>query len=231
MVHVAPVGEYPCYSNFVVNTGLGERQFSFKERMRMQLVARIQEWWENRIKVILAQSGLYHFKMIDVATTINGVKHILNENFRGETILTLGVGLREILDESCGIISIGPFGCMHARTADAMLKKEMNAKGKARIPGWNKKALRFKDIGNFPFLSIETDGSPFPQLVEANLEAFVLQADRLHKRMKQIKQQRIQKRQWRILPVTLYELVLGNGKVQRAGKNRHIVKRKKSTAR
>jgi hypothetical protein len=27
---------------------------------------------------------------------------------------------------------------------------------------------------------VETDGSPFPQLVEANLEAFVLQARRVH---------------------------------------------------
>ncbi len=31
-----------------------------------------------------------------------------------------------------------------------------------------------------PFLAIESDGSPFPQIIEARLETFVLQAKRLH---------------------------------------------------
>jgi hypothetical protein len=31
----------------------------------------------------------------------------------------------------------------------------------------------------------EADGSPFPQLIEANLEAFVLQAGRLHGKMRE----------------------------------------------
>jgi hypothetical protein len=69
---------------------------------------------------------------------------------------------------------------MPSRVAEAILKKEMNVTGKARIPGWETKAARYEDIGEFPFLAVETDGSPFPQLIEANLEAFVLQAGRLH---------------------------------------------------
>ncbi len=31
-----------------------------------------------------------------------------------------------------------------------------------------------------PFLAIESDGSPFPQIIEARLETFVLQSKRLH---------------------------------------------------
>lgn len=31
-----------------------------------------------------------------------------------------------------------------------------------------------------PFLAIDSDGSPFPQIIEARLETFVLQARRLH---------------------------------------------------
>ena len=34
-----------------------------------------------------------------------------------------------------------------------------------------------------PFLAIETDGNAFPQIIEARLEAFALQARRLHERM------------------------------------------------
>ena len=215
VVRVAPIGEYICYSNFVVNNGLGERQFTFKERMQMQLVARLQEWWESRIKSLLAQSGLYHFEMIDVGTTIGGVNHLLSEHFRGETILTVGLGMREILNESCGVISIGPFGCMPSRMAEAMLKREMTPEGKSRMPGWVKRAKQYADQGAFPFLSIETDGSPFPQLVEANLEAFVLQARRLHQRMTEMHTRRTTNRLWRHLPVTLYELILGNGTVGR----------------
>ncbi len=190
MVRVAPVAEYMCYSNFVVNSGLGERVFTFKEQIKMKLTAQVQEWWERRIKSILAESKLYKFEMIEVEKTIRGVSHLINENFRGEAILTVGLGLREILHDSCGIISIGPFGCMPSRVAESILKREMNVEGKSRIPGWEKKAKNYSDIENFPFLSIETDGSPFPQLIEANMEAFILQARRVHESLGTLKKRK-----------------------------------------
>jgi hypothetical protein len=34
-----------------------------------------------------------------------------------------------------------------------------------------------------PFLAIESDGSPFPQLINAKLESFCLRAERLHHRI------------------------------------------------
>jgi hypothetical protein len=39
------------------------------------------------------------------------------------------------------------------------------------------------DVDDLPFLAIESDGSPFPQLIHAKLEAFCLRARRLHQRM------------------------------------------------
>jgi hypothetical protein len=36
---------------------------------------------------------------------------------------------------------------------------------------------------DLPFLAIESDGSPFPQLISAKLETFCLRAERLHERM------------------------------------------------
>jgi len=211
MVRVAPVAEYMCYSNYVLNSGLSERQFSLKEQLRMKLTSQVQEWWEWHIKTILSKSRLYRFEMIDVAKTIKGVTHLLNENFRGEAILTVGLGLREILNDSCGVISIGPFGCMPSRVAEAILKKEMNMEGKKRMQGKQELKLNFSELDNFPFLAIETDGSPFPQLIEANLESFVLQAKRIHKVILNNRKKHLGSSH-KNLSVRLFDLVTGNGK-------------------
>jgi predicted nucleotide-binding protein (sugar kinase/HSP70/actin superfamily) len=183
-VRIAPVTEYLAYSNHIINQGLAEKEQTLADQMRLRLMAGVQEWWERRIKTILARSGCYRFEMIGVEKTIGSASHLMDENFRGECILTVGLSMREILNDSCGVISIGPFGCMPSRVAEAILKKEMNAEGKLRmkIPFRNQALLR--EVPEFPFLAIETDGSPFPQLVEANLEAFVVQAKRVHEKMK-----------------------------------------------
>jgi hypothetical protein len=73
--------------------------------------------------------------------------------------------------------------------AEAILKKEMNPTGKRRMFG---AAVFEKDETNaeaYPFLAVETDGTPFPLLVEANLEAFIVQARRLHEKIMAEKQQ------------------------------------------
>ena len=208
MVRVAPVTEFMAYTSYVVNQGLGERRFSAKEEIKMHLTARIKEWWERRIKSILARSGLYRFEMIGVGKTVESARHLIDVNFRGEAILTVGLALREILNESCGVISIGPFGCMPSRVAEAILNKEMNVEGKGRVPGWKKRVLRFADLGELPFLSIETDGRPFPQIIEANLEVFILQARRVHEIIARQREHRSARRFFRHLPaVRLYKIV------------------------
>jgi predicted CoA-substrate-specific enzyme activase len=188
MVRVAPISEYMHYNNMVVNAGLVEHPLTPGERMRIRFTSRLQEWWEWRIKSLLSRSGLYPFELTEVEKTVDGVRHLIDINFRGEAILTVGLALREILAPSCGVISIGPFGCMPSRVAESMLKKEMNVEGKSRLPGWKDRARAFDDIGDLPFLAIETDGMPFPQIVEANLESFVLQARRVHERLLALKE-------------------------------------------
>jgi hypothetical protein len=59
----------------------------------------------------------------------------------------------------------------------------MNPRGKQRMFGKTADAGDGRDKETFPFLAIETDGTPFPLLVEANLEAFVVQAKRLHEKI------------------------------------------------
>ena len=39
------------------------------------------------------------------------------------------------------------------------------------------------NMDHLPFLAIESDGRPFPQIIEAKLETFLLRAIRLHHRM------------------------------------------------
>jgi predicted nucleotide-binding protein (sugar kinase/HSP70/actin superfamily) len=180
MVRVAPIAEFMYYGNYVINNGLGERQFTFFEHIKMRITAFVQQWWERKIKAAFAASGLYHYEMIDVSKTIDGVRHLVNENLRGECILTIGLAMREILEPSCGVISIGPFGCMPSRTAESILKKEMDIKGKERMATWKRSPDLADKLDTLPFLAIETDGNSFPQIIQANLESFLLQARKIH---------------------------------------------------
>jgi hypothetical protein len=43
------------------------------------------------------------------------------------------------------------------------------------------------DIDDLPFLAVESDGSPFPQVITAKLESFCLRAERLHHKMLETK--------------------------------------------
>ena len=40
-----------------------------------------------------------------------------------------------------------------------------------------------EEVSHLPFLAVESDGNPFPQVIEARLETFMLQSFRLHEVM------------------------------------------------
>ena len=42
-------------------------------------------------------------------------------------------------------------------------------------------------VSDLPFLAIESDGNPFPQVIEARLETFIIQSFRLHDAMSEYK--------------------------------------------
>jgi hypothetical protein len=167
------------------------------------------EWWERRIKTILSESGLYKFEMIDVGKTIRGVSHLINENFRGEAILTVGLALREILHDSCGVIAIGPFGCMPSRVAESILKKEMNIEGKERMCDPEVTSSISGNFRIFPSF-IETDGSAFPQLIEATLRLYPagLVFTTVYWKQKTMDDSSTGRR----LSLRWYDIVTGNGK-------------------
>ncbi|RLC03840.1 MAG: hypothetical protein DRI57_28775, partial [Deltaproteobacteria bacterium] len=83
-----------------------------------------------------------------------------------------------------GVIAIGPFGCMPNRISEAILNEAMNREAKlATDPENEQLRTTLANIEDLPFLAIESDGSPFPQLINAKLETFCLRAERLHQEM------------------------------------------------
>ncbi len=100
--------------------------------------------------------------------------------------MTVGAALHEILHPSCGVISIGPFGCMPNRLAESILNEKFTTTEKQAVlvaEGKNDFPSLLAQERKLPFLALETDGNIFPQIIEARLEAFVLQARRVHEQL------------------------------------------------
>ena len=67
------------------------------------------------------------------------------------------------------------------RLSEALLTETMNSKAKLATDPKNKQLRTILEgVEDLPFLAIESDGSPFPQVINAQLEAFCLRAERLH---------------------------------------------------
>jgi predicted nucleotide-binding protein (sugar kinase/HSP70/actin superfamily) len=184
VVRTAPITEFFSYLNYILRHGLASnRNLGFKKYISLYM----RWWWqlseEWKLKRIFEKSGLYTREMIDIPKTIAHAAHLMNKHFCGEAILTTGLALRQILHSASAIISIGPFGCMPSRVAEALLFAEMTVGGKvnaSKDPNYRRK---YQGVQNLPFLAIETDGNPYPQIIEARLETLCLQSERIHKMM------------------------------------------------
>ncbi len=125
-----------------------------------------------------------HIRTDNVKHLLGHVGHLVSPDLRGEAILTIGAALTEVLDPFCGVLSIGPFGCMPNRISEAVLSREMNREGKQATGTVKEEMLpvleKYEDL---PFLCIESDGNIFPQIITARLEAFVMQARRFHQEL------------------------------------------------
>ena len=181
VVRVAPVAEYIYYCNFLAKIGMRGTKISITERVKLFFQDMFQEYMENKIKKILKESGLVEDHMLKIKKTVSHGKHHIAKDLLGEGILTVGSALREVIDDTCGIISIGPFACMPSRLAEAILNKEMTLKGKIRAGG---DKIYPDGISSLPYLHIETDGNPFPQITQSKIEIFMLQASKLNKIIK-----------------------------------------------
>jgi predicted nucleotide-binding protein (sugar kinase/HSP70/actin superfamily) len=119
--------------------------------------------YEKTYKKVMVQSDLFQYRLENVDHIISNIQHLINPELTGEAVLTVGAAITEIFRQYCGVIAIGPFGCMPNRLSEAILSREMGTE--------------------LPFLAIESDGNLFPQIITAKLEVFILQALRLQKKM------------------------------------------------
>lgn len=179
IVRTAQTSEWLKYLDWLIkNKILGKRSLSFWLRHF------VKERTDKHIRQLLAPSGLFYNGDMGVDAVVNSARKFISPALQGETILTVGAAFHEILNPACGVISLGPFGCMPNRVAEAILKEKFGSREKrAQLHGQPLMALPLEGDRKFPFLAIETDGNPFPQIIEARLESFCLQAERLHQEM------------------------------------------------
>jgi hypothetical protein len=134
---------------------------------------------ERLLKGIMAGSKLLNGRLEGVEHMINNVRHLINPELTGEAILTIGAAITEVPSHYCGAIAIGPFGCMPNRLSEAILSREMNG-GRSEGDAENGKCGDVA-IEGLPFIAIESDGNPFPQIITAKLEVFLSQSARVHR--------------------------------------------------
>lgn len=180
----SPVSEWLFYSDYLVDKGLADYKMSKIEKLAFIIKKRTMAKYEKRIKSVLSFSGLVHNSQFEIRTVIENATPYISPALGGEAILTIGSSLTEIVSHVCGVIAIGPFGCMPNRMSESILNEVMTRENKLSTDPGNKKLENcIAGMDDLPFLSIESDGSPFPQLIHAKLETFCLRAGRLQQKM------------------------------------------------
>lgn len=178
VVKTAPITEWIHYIDYCVAKGLvGEA--SLGKRLALQAKKMIMRRDERRIGRLLVTSGFTDGHRIGIEHLVCRGSSLLNPRLAGEAILTVSSALTEIGDCAHGVISIGPFGCMPGRIAEAILTYRLVAEKENFSLKRRKFWATHKGRLPLPFLAIESDGNPFPQLVEIQMENLVLAANRL----------------------------------------------------
>jgi predicted CoA-substrate-specific enzyme activase len=184
MVRTAGVAEWLHYSDYCAVNGIASG-VSWSEKLAVRLKHAVKRREEAVIRRLLTLSGFYHPEELELHEIISRSASLLNPRLATEATLTVGATLMELGDNTHGVISIGPFGCMPCRIAEAILACRMESEkpmfSKHNGSFWVNKGKQY----SLPFLAIESDGNPFPQLVEERLESFIMAAHRLRESLKQ----------------------------------------------
>lgn len=183
IVKDANISEWFYYLDYLSTEGVLDPLDTFSKRKERFVRNTYMTFAENKIKKILEKTGYYKYTKINVEPLIAHSKHVFPIECRGETGLTVGTALYESLNKYSGIINVGPFGCMPTRTSEAVGTPEMTVGGKLNAmhlanPQSKLSPVFDKDM-TIPFLTIEADGNVYPQVIEAKLETFALQCERI----------------------------------------------------
>lgn len=191
IVKDAYITEWLYYIDYLMKIKIIEPKKSIKDSKERMVRNLYMQYAEIRVKKALAKSGYYKYERTNIDPLLNHSKHLFPLECRGEVGLTVGTALYETLDHYCGVINVGPFGCMPTRTTEAVVTPELTVKGKVEAHRLNDPKYKinpiFKDTMTLPFLTIESDGNVYPQVIEARLETFTLQAQRAAELMKEAK--------------------------------------------
>ncbi len=188
VVKTAHINEWIQYVDFLIKIDLLEPDKSIKKKIEQEIRYLFMRKAEKKIKKILSKSGFYEYELTNIKYILEHSKHILPLDFKGEPGLVLGTALSESLEKYAGIINLGPFGCMPTRFTEAVGAGEMTVKHKIELKQLHNSKYKLSEVFNgnmnIPFLTIEVDGNTFPQVIEAKLETFTLQAERTAQLMK-----------------------------------------------
>ena len=186
---VAPIAEWIYYLTYKTKSGLQKPEYdSILGWLEFYISDFTQRFVEKKVKKIFKKSGLYDEELIDVGSMIKFADHLIPQTLDGEPGMIAGVTMRDTMSKYAGVVNIGPFGCMPVRftesvvapIADVKAKKEAFKRLKVKA-----EFDKFKDSDRIPFLTIEADGNPYPQLLEARFESFCLQAARVGEKLGQ----------------------------------------------
>jgi len=177
-VRTAPVAEWIRYCDYIVQHRLVAKS-RWGDRLKNRITCMVKNPFETEIRNIFADCGFYRVFDNDVEHLIEAARDLISPRLTGEAILTVGAALAEIVESVDGVLALGPFGCMPSRIAEALVTNKLNTH-KPKIARDAELVARVMKVWpSLPFLSVETDGNTFPQLIESRLEAFLLQVSRL----------------------------------------------------
>ncbi len=184
----SPVSEWFRYSDYLLGIDGHLAPMSMRKKIEFFLRQIFMNRYEKRLTSIFSNSGIINAKPVNLKKIMSSAAPFISEQLMGEAILTIGSAISEVATEVCGVIALGPFGCMPNRLSEAILSETMTREVKLRSSVSGNKLEKILDtMETLPFLAIESDGSPFPQLINAKLEAFCQRSMRLHQRMLQFK--------------------------------------------
>ncbi len=183
----AHVTEWVRYVDFLLSIKMFEVETGFMGKIESMVSDMIHKYHENKQKKLFAKSGLYEYEKLNIKKYLDHSTHIFPLTLTGEPGLSTGSAMYHLINKYCGVINVGPFGCMNSRMTEAVTTADMSIEGKIaaeKNAGYSNNHDSVKEhIDILPFLSIECDGNPFSQILEARLETFMLQANRLYDAM------------------------------------------------
>ena len=187
LTHCAPIHEWIMYLDWLTHKKINRKDPRYRTWVKNGIKIQIVKRMECKLKQALAESGWYQPRFIDIEHIMEISSHFISPWLTGEAALTTGGPLAEVGKAFCGAIVIGPLGCMPNRLSESILYPCMDREHLASFRHDPEFHRVTREISNLPFLSIESDGNPFPQLIEARLETFVVQALRMHQVMQREK--------------------------------------------